>query len=56
MKDEERNRWSRKTVVLHPNRMKMVNMHIDDDMSLRVQGTTRDGEVVLVTSKKLEQI
>lgn len=36
MEDEERNSWSRKTVVLHPSRMKMVNMEIVDDMSLRV--------------------
>lgn len=46
--DEEKNSWSRKTLVLHPSHMNMVKMHIVHNMSLRVQGTTRNGDVILV--------
>ncbi|CAH2078511.1 unnamed protein product [Thlaspi arvense] len=44
MEDEEKNTWSHKTVVSHhPSHMHMVN-----SISLRVQGTTRNGEVIFV--------
>ncbi|KAL0762840.1 hypothetical protein Bca101_078991 [Brassica carinata] len=46
--DEEKNSWSRKTLVLHPSHMNMVKTHIVHNMSLRVQGTTRNGDVILV--------
>ncbi|VVB12347.1 unnamed protein product [Arabis nemorensis] len=50
MEDVEENRWSSmKTVVLHSSQMNMVNMHlVNEDMNLRVKGTTRNGEVILV--------
>ncbi|XP_013597377.1 PREDICTED: F-box/kelch-repeat protein At4g19930-like [Brassica oleracea var. oleracea] len=46
--DEEKNSWSRKTLVLHPSHMNMVKTHIVHNMSLRVQGTTRNCDVILV--------
>ncbi|ESQ55375.1 hypothetical protein EUTSA_v10025237mg [Eutrema salsugineum] len=48
MEDEEKNRWSRKTLVLDTCQMNLVRTHIVNDMSLRVQGTTSNGEVILV--------
>ncbi|CAH2078455.1 unnamed protein product [Thlaspi arvense] len=49
MEDAGKNRWSRKTtLVLQPSDMHMVNMHMVDNMGLRVQGTTRNGEVIFV--------
>ncbi|KAH0853447.1 hypothetical protein HID58_093222 [Brassica napus] len=46
--DEEKNRWSRMKRVLHPSQMNMIKTHIVHNMSLRVQGTTRNGDVILV--------
>lgn len=43
MEDVEQNRWSMKTLVVHPSQMHLVN-----SIGLRVQGTTRNGEVILV--------
>ncbi|KAJ4899864.1 F-box/kelch-repeat protein [Raphanus sativus] len=47
MEDEEKNRWSRKTLVLHPSQLNMIKTHIVQNMRLTVQGTTRNGDVVL---------
>ncbi|KAL1195656.1 F-box protein [Cardamine amara subsp. amara] len=41
VEDEEKNMWGSKTLVLHPSQMHMVN-----SSRLRVQGTTRNGEVI----------
>ncbi|KAF3489702.1 hypothetical protein F2Q69_00057090 [Brassica cretica] len=46
--DEQKNRWSRMKRVLHPSQMNMIKTHIVHNMSLRVQGTTRNGDVILV--------
>ncbi|KAF8101325.1 hypothetical protein N665_0206s0007 [Sinapis alba] len=46
--EEKNNSWSRKTLVLHPSQMNMVKTHIVHNMSLRVKGTTRNGDVILV--------
>ncbi|EOA18402.1 hypothetical protein CARUB_v10006943mg [Capsella rubella] len=43
MGDGEKNIWSKKTLVVHPSQMDIVN-----SISLRVQGTTRNNEVILV--------
>ena len=43
LEDEKKNTWSSKTLVLHPTQMHFVN-----SIGLKVQGTTRNGEVVLV--------
>ncbi|CAH8361438.1 unnamed protein product [Eruca vesicaria subsp. sativa] len=48
MEDEVKNMWSKKTLVLHYSQMNMVKTHIVHNMSLRVQGTTRNGDVILV--------
>lgn len=42
MEDPEKNRWSSKTLVLHSS-----EIHIVNKIDLRVQGTTRKGEVSL---------
>ncbi|XP_002869958.2 F-box/kelch-repeat protein At4g19930 [Arabidopsis lyrata subsp. lyrata] len=43
VEDSKKNMWSSKTLVLHPSQMHLVN-----SIGLKVQGTTRNGEVVLV--------
>ncbi|VVB12335.1 unnamed protein product [Arabis nemorensis] len=48
LENEEKNEWSKETLVLHSSQMDMVKMHIVNDMSLKVRGTTRNGEVILV--------
>ncbi|KAL1205262.1 F-box/kelch-repeat protein [Cardamine amara subsp. amara] len=44
MEDADKNVWwSEKTLVLHPSQIHLVN-----NISLRIQGTTRNGEVIFV--------
>ncbi|AEE84248.1 F-box and associated interaction domains-containing protein [Arabidopsis thaliana] len=43
MEDVEKNMWSEKTLVVHPSQMDIVK-----STSLRVAGTTRNNEVILV--------
>ncbi|CAA7020950.1 unnamed protein product [Microthlaspi erraticum] len=45
---EKNNRWWSKTFVLQPSEMHIVSTHMVDNTSLRVHGTTRNGEVILV--------
>ncbi|KAL0699229.1 hypothetical protein Bca4012_055351 [Brassica carinata] len=52
MEDAMKNRWSKKPMDLHPSQLNLLKMHIGDNMSLRVQGTTRKGEVILVPRVK----
>ncbi|KAG2318436.1 hypothetical protein Bca52824_011649 [Brassica carinata] len=52
MEDAMKNRCSKKTMDLHPSQLNLLKMHIGDNMSLRVQGTTRKGEVILVPRVK----
>ncbi|KAG7533580.1 F-box domain [Arabidopsis thaliana x Arabidopsis arenosa] len=48
LEDEEKNMWGSKTLVLHPSQMRMVN-----SIRLRVQGTTRNGEVILAPRDRI---
>ncbi|XP_019087384.1 PREDICTED: F-box/kelch-repeat protein At4g19930-like [Camelina sativa] len=43
MEDGEKNMWSKKTLVVHPSQMDIVK-----SISLRVEDTTRNNEVILV--------
>lgn len=54
LEDAMKNRWSKKTMVLHPSQLNILKMHIGDNMSLRVLGTTRKGEVILVPRVKTD--
>ncbi|KAF8107624.1 hypothetical protein N665_0119s0085 [Sinapis alba] len=58
MEDEETNRWSRKTQVLDPSQMNMVNTKNADQGTyyLRVHGTTRNGDVILASHNKIRTI
>ncbi|EOA19154.1 hypothetical protein CARUB_v10007830mg, partial [Capsella rubella] len=51
LEDAENNMWRSKILVVHPSQLAMV-----DGISLRVQGTTRNGEVILVPEANLFNI
>ncbi|KAH0853443.1 hypothetical protein HID58_093218 [Brassica napus] len=48
IENAEKNQWSSKTLVLPPSQMKIFNMPMVVNLSLKPQGTTRKGEVILV--------
>lgn len=48
LEDPEKNRWSSKTLVLHSS-----EIHIVNKIDLRVQCTTRKGEVIFVPQDKI---
>ncbi|RIA04000.1 hypothetical protein BRARA_K01772 [Brassica rapa] len=57
MEDEEKNMWSRKTLVLHPSQMNMVNMNnANGTYYLRVHGTTRNGDVILAPHNRIRKV
>ncbi|KAF3595158.1 hypothetical protein DY000_02026939 [Brassica cretica] len=47
--DAEKNQWSSKTLVLPPSQMKIFNMPMVVNLSLKPRGTSRKGEVILVS-------
>ncbi|KAF3484799.1 hypothetical protein F2Q69_00057071 [Brassica cretica] len=57
MEDEEKNMWSRKTLVLHPSQMNMVNTNnANGTYYLRVHGTTRNGDVILAPHNRIRRV
>ena len=57
MEDEEKNMWSRKTLVLHPSQMNMVlNNNANSPYYLKVHDTTRNGEVILAPHNKFRRV
>ncbi|KAJ0263580.1 F-box protein [Hirschfeldia incana] len=48
MEDAEKNQWSSKTLVLPPYQMKIFNIPMVVNLSLKPRGTTGKGEVILV--------
>ncbi|CAA7020951.1 unnamed protein product [Microthlaspi erraticum] len=52
MEDAEKNVWLKKTLGLDSSQMHILNMHMVDNMGLRVQCTTRNGTYLVSAARK----